>query len=251
MFARCAEQFRRRYVCGEIIPPGVALIVGSSTHKGIELNMKHRIQTGQLLPLDAVKDMTRDAVMSRWEREGVLLTEIEEKKGWRKVRAEAIDTAVGLGSLHHSALAPIIKPTHVERPWRVVLDGFPYDMTGKIDLQEADWIIDTKTAGRTPPEDQIHSDGQLTVYAMAGNVLDHKAYKLRKDILIKTKTPKVIQQTTTRDETDYNTILRRVETLSRCVEKGAFPPTDPGNWVCSPRFCGYHPSCVYVKRGKR
>jgi len=249
-FMRCAEQYYRRYILGQKIAPGIALIIGSSTHKSIESNMKNYIMTGELLPLEAILDIARDSVMHRWGDEGVTLMPEEKKKGEKKVRADAIDMAVGLSALHRKELAPTIKPTHVERPWKVMIKGYPYDLAGTIDLMEKDLLIDTKTAARTPPDSQIHSDHQLTVYAMAANVIDHKIPKLRKDFLIKTKAPKVVQHTSTRDEKDFEVVLRRIETLSLAIQAGIFPPADPTSWICSERFCGYYGTCKYIRRRK-
>ena len=35
MLSRCGEQFRRRYVEHDIVPPGVALIVGSAVDRSV------------------------------------------------------------------------------------------------------------------------------------------------------------------------------------------------------------------------
>lgn len=248
MFMRCAEQYRRRYKLGHIIKPGIALIIGSSTHKSIEKNMKNYMKTGEFLPLEAILDIARDSVMHKWDKEGISLTPDEREKGERAIRAKAIDMTIGLSSLHRKELAPTIKPIHVERPWLVEIQGYPYDLKGTIDIQEDNLIIDTKTAGKAPPKDQIHSDHQLTIYAMASNVIDHKISKLRKDILVKKEIPEVEQQFTTRNTKDFDVVLRRIEVFSLAIQAGLYPPSDPSNWWCSSRWCGYYNSCKYIRR---
>jgi hypothetical protein len=47
MFQRCGEQYRRRYLENEIIPPGISARIGSGVHKAAEINFRAKIQTGE------------------------------------------------------------------------------------------------------------------------------------------------------------------------------------------------------------
>ena len=62
MYCKCGEQYRRRYVEGEIVPPGVALVSGKSVHKAREIDLKHKMATGEDLAVEAVKESARDQV---------------------------------------------------------------------------------------------------------------------------------------------------------------------------------------------
>ena len=61
----CGEQYRRRYVLKQIRPPGVALHIGSATHKGVEENLKEKARSGKLLPLDSVTDAAVESFKNR------------------------------------------------------------------------------------------------------------------------------------------------------------------------------------------
>ena len=73
MFFRCPEQFRRRYLEGEIIPPGIAAAIGKSVHKAAEENHKHKLLKEEDLPKDYLQDFARDTYVKIVENEGVYL----------------------------------------------------------------------------------------------------------------------------------------------------------------------------------
>ena len=102
MFIRCGVQWEFRYGQGLKIPPAVAMILGGSTDVGVSANLTSKKDTGDLLPLEKVQDITRDAVNEKWGYEGVWLMPEEEEKTWQVVKGETVDTAVSLAGLHHA-----------------------------------------------------------------------------------------------------------------------------------------------------
>jgi len=65
------------------------------------------------------------------------------------------------------------------------------------------------------------------------------------DYLVKTKTPKVVIQQTTRSEFQQMVMLRRIERAAEIIEKGAFMPANPSEWICSRKWCGYSNTCKF------
>jgi RecB family exonuclease len=247
----CMEQFRRRYIEKEIIPPGVALIVGTGTHKGVDVNMQHKIQTGELLQAEQVADAARDGVNVAWEQ-GVKLEPEELQKGIKLVRGEAVDKAVRLATLHHKEKAPRINPIHAERPFTLEIAGYQFDLAGRIDLQEADSVRDTKTSGKTPAATCAERSLQLKAYALAVKVIDGKApSKVFLDYLIDTKTPKSESFSHEPDFEDFQAVLNRIEVIAAAMEKGVFVPVEPTHWCCDPKWCGYYATCRYIRRPKQ
>jgi hypothetical protein len=253
MMCRCAAAYEFRYVKGIIRPPAIALIVGSSTHVSIEKNLKHKLETkGTLLSDAEVRQIAADEINTRWEKDGADLSSLDEDevgKGEKAIRGAAVDMAVSLSSLHHHKLAPKINPLHLEREWDVEISGFPVDLKGTIDCQEPDRIRDTKTSKVSPPKDRAEKDEQLTMYSMASKVLDGSIPKLSMDVLVKTKTPKVVTLDTTRSDKDFEPLLARIAVVSKSIETGMFPPCDSGHYLCSQKWCGFFTLCPYV-RGK-
>ncbi|MFH1572429.1 MAG: PD-(D/E)XK nuclease family protein [Acidobacteriota bacterium] len=243
---KCAEAFRRRYIENEIIPPGVALIVGTGTHRSVERNLSHKVETGELLPVEAVQDHARDAVNHAWEG-GVRLEPEELERGMKLVKGEAVNKAIRLSVLHHAEVAPGLIPTHVERPWSLEINGYPVDLVGRIDVQEgAESIRDTKTSGKTPSADCAQKSVQLKAYSLAVMKIDGAApVWSRMDYLIDTKTPKSATFEAQFTDDDYRAVLARVETLCLAMERGVFIPVEPTHWACDPKWCGYALTCRY------
>jgi hypothetical protein len=245
---KCMEQFRRRYIEREVIPPGVALIVGTGTHKGVDVNMHHKMATGELLPEDAVADAARDGVNLAWDG-GVKLEPEELQRGMKIVRGEAVDKAVRLAKLHHREKAPQINPIHAERPWALEIEGYPIDLVGRLDIQEADTVRDTKTSGKTPADTCAQKSLQLKAYALAVKILDGKPpSRVFLDYLIDTKTPKSATFGHEPDAEDFQAVLNRLEVIAAAMKAGVFVPVEPDHWACSERFCGYHSTCRFVCR---
>jgi hypothetical protein len=81
MFFRCGEQYRRRYVLGEIVPPGVALVKGSAVHKAAEVNYRQKVETHVDLALSDLTDAAATDVTHRVAAEGLMLTPEESSVG--------------------------------------------------------------------------------------------------------------------------------------------------------------------------
>ena len=157
MLFKCGEQYRRRYVLGEKIPPGISAHKGRGVHLGAEHDLKQKANTGALLPLEAVQDLARDGVMAGVS-EGVLWTPDDEAEGTERLVADAIDGAVRLAGVHHAELAPKIEPIdaeHVERRWDLALEGFPFDLMGYYDVCEATSVRDLKTKAKAPSASDV------------------------------------------------------------------------------------------------
>ncbi len=253
MMSKCGEQFFRVYINNEREAPGISLIVGKSTHRVVAKDLKHKIDHKSLLTLEEVKDTARDALVHEWGSTEIRLDPEEMALGLKAIKDQAIDKTVRLSSLHHSILAPVIEPTHVERPWCVELSGYPMDLAGTLDIQEGGLAVrDTKTSAKTPNEKIAEESIQLTTYALAVWVIDGlQVAEVKLDYLIDTKEPKHKTFKSTRDSDDYKTLLARVKAASLAIEKGVFIPARQSDWWCSAKYCGFFNSCRYVRNPKQ
>lgn len=252
MLSRCGEQFRRRYVENEIIPPGAALAVGIAVHESVERNLRNRLDKGVLLPVAHSADAARDAV-HRLFGKGVTLSPEEVSDGIGTVLGRCIDEAVTMAGAHAQVLAPQLRPVHVERTWVLRLPNYPVDLAGKIDIQERATVRDTKTARKSPDDDAAHRSGQLTAYALAVKTLDGTAelpaVAMDHVVLLKSG-PKIVTQHSTRALEDAHVFLGRVERAVEAIQKGSFVPARESDWWCSPRWCGYYATCPFVRHGE-
>jgi hypothetical protein len=255
MMSRCGVQFQRRYGARfgvwdteEIIPPGVALVTGISTHKSIEANLSNKIMHKALLPVEEIQAIAADSVHAQFNG-GLMLTE-EEAADVSKTHDETVDVAVKLATLHYDELAPNIEPVAIEEPWVIALKDQPYDLAGRIDIREEKAIRDTKTAKASPNQDDARSM-QMAVYSLAYKVT-HGALPERVyiDSLVKTKTPKAVTVEATPEESWLSPvkfrIIRAIEIIDTVKSgKAAFTPADPGHWCCTKKFCGYAATCPF------
>ena len=164
MFLRCPHQFERRYLRGDIIPPGIAARRGSATHKAAQLNHEQKLHTQTDLSVGDLQDVARDHYVRIIQEEGVFIPR-ERLPDKDKLLAAGLDASVRLTTLYREALAPAIHPLLVEEQliWDVGL-GLP--LKGTIDVLTTDyWLPDLKTADKSKgPRDADYSL-QLTFYA--------------------------------------------------------------------------------------
>ena len=248
MLMRCPKQWEYRYVKGVVRPPGVALVVGAGTHRGVEVNMRNKLDEGEPMPLSSVLDVTRDAVITRIEADGLRLTEDEKSRGLKTIRGEAVDQATALSALHHTDVAPNIDPVAVEKEWELNIGNEDKSLKGRIDIETAHGIRDTKTSGKMPPKGSADKDDQLTMYALAYRVLNKRMpEEITLDYLVKSKEPRATRLDTTRTIESLESFLLRIETAFTLMESGVYMPCDRSNWWCGPRWCGYYDDCPYTK----
>lgn len=261
MFTRCPEQFRRRYVLGETLPPATGALIGTGMHRAAEVDLGRKMDTGELAPVEEIMDAARDAVAKAFDDPvGVLLTDDERRTGPEAVRANAIDTAVRCAIAHHARLAPLAEPVQVERKWTLELERHPFDLAGTIDCDENGSFWDWKTAARSPSPDEADLSGQLTMYSLAKATLDRKDAasppaipEARLGYVVKTKVPKTVVLRTRRSQACFEPFMRAIERIAEAIDKESYTfasSTAPRPWWCSPKWCGYHSTCGGVSSRK-
>lgn len=249
MLSRCGEQFRRRYVDGAKVAPGIAALIGTATDRSVMADLRNKIDAGELLPDEAVKDVARDALIAEWEK-GVVLDDDYAALGPKKAKALAVDKSVTLASLHHKEAAPSLEPTHLQREWVMDVQGLPIQLAGTIDIQEgARAIRDLKTSKKSPARDEADRSLQLTTYALAAHRFDGRTpERVGLTYLVHTKTPKLVRLESRRTEEDFPHLVERIYQASRIIESGLFMPAPIDAWWCSVSWCGFHATCPYAAR---
>jgi len=131
---RCGEQFRRRYIEGERIPPGVSARRGSAVHKAAERNYNHKRLTGRDLPLTDLHDACRDEYVRLIPDEGVFFPpeQLPEKAS---LLNRSLNQALSATTLFHNQIAPKVVPLEAEL-WVEGDLGFGLPVVGILDLVE-------------------------------------------------------------------------------------------------------------------
>lgn len=251
MFLRCPQQFERRYMLGEIIPPGIAARRGSATHKAAEINHSQKLTSREDLPVDSLQDAARDEYVRLVKNEGVFIPKdkVSEKD---KLLADGLDAATRLTKLYRETLAPEIQPILAEK-YLTIDAGLELPLAGTIDvLTEDNWLPDIKTADKSKSSGEADNSLQLTFYSgLIANHIQKWPEKISLEILVNTKEPKRQTLETKRGPEHWSNLLLRIQLMIAQLQTGLFPPCDPGAWICSPTWCGYFDSCKYSikKRG--
>ena len=111
---------------------------------------------------------------------------------------------------------------------------------GYIDLvEEGDTLVDVKTAGRMPENGGLERHLQLSTYALVFYLLHAVIPKLRLDILLKLKSPRIEQLPTERSLPDLAWTSRLIAQTARAIEQGHFFPNP--SWRCTE--CEYFANC--------
>jgi len=252
-FLKCGEQFRRRYIEREIIPPGFALVAGSGAHRSVECNLRQKHDTGKLMSEEQIETLAREEVDRIVDEKGIRLFGKEKDLGKIAVVDEAKNRAMTLGLVHSKAVAPNLNIAYVEHEFRVVLNNYPFDIVGVVDVIEkpepnstVGMFRDTKTS--STKKQMADTSDQLTLYGFWGKQKFGAMPPLAIDLLVATKTPQYECQRTYRRDDDVKTLARRVETIVDAFRKGVFLPAKQDDWWCSQKFCGYADTCPYFRK---
>lgn len=253
MHAKCPEQWRRRYLEHDRIPPGMAMLVGSGVHKGAETNFRQKIDSHSDLPASDIVDASVAGFKAKLAGEGCSLSPDDVSRGQKVVVAEANDLTAKLAKVHAEKQAPDYQPTEVEHTTRIVFPDASHDLLAITDLRDDQGrIVDIKTAGKKKSQADADRSTQLTTYAAAYQV-DHgrPCRELLLDTLVKTKTPGRQVLTTHRTEADFRVLLARINALLASIKTGAFTAAAPGAWWCSTKWCGYSRTCKFFNSERK
>ncbi len=246
MYLRCGEQYRRRYVLGEKVPPGIALVKGSACHKAAEVNYRQKIQSGEDLPEQALLE----AAATGFEEAsaGGVFFDPDEAGRAEQVLGLAKDSAVALTRVFRRDISPRVQPVIVEEFVRIPIPTASHDLLGRLDVADTGKVVrDLKTSNRRKPQDEIDRSDQMTFYALAyRHKTGERPAGVALDVLVDTNTPASQILTSTRDEKDVAVFLHRVNAFLAGVKAGSFAPAPLGAWCCSPKYCGFFSSCPYV-----
>jgi hypothetical protein len=209
-FDRCPEQARRRYIKGEKIAPGAALIQGRADHSAIEHNFREKLVTGTDVSVADVQEVFAAEFDQEIESAGGV-TEVDfgkkvgsGKTERRKAGAEMKDSGIRLVTAYREQECPAFQPETIEEVFEFTLPSLPVPITGRIDLvgrtHEAFTvtgspepplkIIDRKTTGRTAKVPERDWRVQAGIY-MLHRWLPHEWH-----LSVKTKEPKIVTPTT-------------------------------------------------------
>jgi hypothetical protein len=251
MALRCGEQFRRRYIGGEVIPPSIAAGRGTAVHKANKVNLKAKVVGKRDLPLADLQDVTRDAYVQTFQSAGVYIPK-EELPAKERLLNDGLNDALRCTKIYKEEVAPQINPVEIEKPFEIDV-GLDLPLAGRMDYQEEPRVGDIKTTSLKWQENRIEKEIQPVFYSY----VHEKETGIRPEfvyhILIARRNKKGAPtsegyqiQKLKPSMQHYKALFAKLELMIRMLKTGVFPPTNPTNWVCSPKWCGYWHTCEYV-----
>jgi len=127
------------------------------------------------------------------------------------------------------------------------IPGVSVPVVGFIDMIDGGVPTDIKTASRKWTQEQADTDLQATFYLAAleqAGMIKLPA-KFRFVVFTKTKNPDVQILETTRTHKDIFTLYGLVNEVWGAIQREVFMPSDPSNWWCSQKYCGFWDKCEY------
>lgn len=258
-YLRCPLHYQFRYVEGIKPPPPSAVTIGIAVHSALEVNFRQKIKSKKDLPIDTVLDAYSDAFESKkketlWKKdespadvkdEGINLVRAYhtglDKKGEPMIFATLNPATSKMIKKPVQPLSPQIQPIMVEEPFEVRFDNdVGYIFIGRIDVvDDKNQVRDIKTSARTPTQDQVDTDLQMSAYALGFRVLTGKTERgLLMDFIVKNRVPKIVSIETKRTREDIDRLLKILGHIANAVEKGIFYCS------CNPIYCGPE-NCQY------
>ena len=252
LFDECGVAYARRYVDGEVIPPGIAALRGSGVHGAAEVNHKQKKNSRRDLPKKELIDIAVAVFEDRKHRDGFRLTPEEMKIGVRPMIARTTEVVTALTGLYADKVAPNIQPAFTEEKIRIrVADNVV--MSGTLDVATVDKrIADFKTSTRAKSQTDADRSLQLSQYGLLYKGLTSEfpsGFDLEQ--LIDAKKPRHVPLRTTRTTDDYRALVNRINIMITSRQAGIFAPASVGSWICSPKWCGYWNTCPYVNSERR
>jgi hypothetical protein len=175
MMRRCPEQFRRRYILGEKVPPPINMIAGKADHAGIKESMTQKLVTGSLWGTSDVLDVAEASYQEQAEEAGGIYEldygQHAERGASKKAKAAAFDKVrswmLGACGLYHDVVCPRIEPQTVEGRFEVELETLPVPVIGYLDLETERAIRERKTGATIPSQPKGDWLTQASIYQLA------------------------------------------------------------------------------------
>lgn len=244
-YLQCPLKYRYQYV--DRIPwPFVPdyLTFGTAIHKAIESFYRSR-QKGREAHLDDLCEVFSETLL------------FDAASRELKLKKEADPTSLQKqGEAMLKVFEESVQPSEViavEEEFEIELveddsgEAICLRLKGRVDLVERTEegeleFVDFKTASKSPSEDAIKTDMQLTaysLYARCNYMVNGDPVKMRLDVLKKTKTPCFASYPTYRTCEDSQRYIKIIRQIRSAMEGGHFYP-NPG-WQCGD--CPFRSNC--------
>lgn len=240
LFCKCQEAFRRRYCEEEIIPPAIAMAVGTGVHKAAEKNHRQKLFTQTDIPIEEMQDAAAEGFMAEVEQNGVFFT--GDTQELHKELGKSKDLSVRLARAYGENFASTIQPQLIEATLEARHPELPIPFSGTVDVVDInDVCIDLKTARVKWRKGKEAETVQPAMYKYLlkeaqGITAWFDFYVMAYNGDVQTVPVEIAPEA-----------LRPAVAISKAMlnamQTGVFMPAVPGHWMCSEDWCGYYATC--------
>lgn len=249
----CGERLRRRYIVGDVVPPSIPAGRGTAVHKASDVNLKHKLEKGDSLPLGDLLDVTRDGYVEAFEYGNQVHLPKEDWPQRKTLLNNGLNDALRCTELYLDEVAPGIVPVAVEESFLIKVEGVKRPLAGRMDYQEGNIVGDLKTSGMKWQDGRIMQEIQPVFYTFIHEYTRGVRPEFVYNILIarrnkegkETSTSLQVQSMTPTDE-QYSALFAKISAFERLLDAEIYPPANPSAWWCTEKWCGYWTTCPYV-----
>ena len=248
-YMKCGIKFFHKYIQRVREPINIRMTAGVGTHKGREENLKQKVESQENLKIDEITDATRDNIKERFDANEYSASTEFKGKSKKEASDIAVDMGVQLVERDYQDFQEVLMPEAVEESMAVRYADLSRIIVGKIDVRTKDYkIIDLKTGKKAFGQSAADTLMGLTTYGLLCSV-EHGAQPPEYEIqnVVRTVGGNVNTNVykTRRNAEDIQRQLLRFASVIKAIDSGIFTPANPGDWWCSPTWCGYYKMCRY------
>ncbi len=256
--AICGRRFKCQYIEHR---PGVKtsrMVAGLAYHNTVALALNQKRLD---LPLNHME--IAEAFSDFWQHE---LNDkvIHDEDGVPQIEATAVDwgkddpaelfkNAQRLAQKYNHVYVPRLDPIEVERELTIMVPGIPIPITGRLDLELADKVVDHKFKKNALRAGDLDKDMQSMFYALLKGppltmefhqALENMAWANYPLTLLggNKVPPGIVVASVTRTAGDVNWITQLLRDYWKQIEAEIFPP-NPTGYLCSMEWCPYYINC--------
>lgn len=240
LYCNCQEAFCRRYIMGEIIPPALAMAIGTGLHCAAEKNHKQKIDSGFDISLEEIEETASQGFLNEIETKGVYFA--EKVDNVQKELGQAQDLSVNLARQYLKSVAPQINPVEAELSISVQHPELNIPFMGIADvITSDDTCIDLKTAKAKWRKGKEKESVQPILYRYLLENTYQKNYTFGFHVLAYNGDVQYIPIVTSNQDMDK--IVGISKAIINSVDTGIYMPAVLGHWICQKSWCGYWHTC--------
>lgn len=236
-YRKCGQLYKFVYVEGKRITPPWVFLYGRAVEGGLNYNFRQKINTRKDISISKVLE----AFDFTWT--GEMQKEEFDWKGENKAKKK--DGGVRCLKVYHKERSPLFQPIAVQDKIRFMFANVDYGFLAYLDMvDEKEFIVDFKTAQKSPIKVQAITSDQLTAYSLAYRIKYKKPEKsVSLEYLVNLKEAKTVSLTATRTKEEIDDYLKTIGEVRNGIKKEVFTPCSQEGWWCSLASCGFFPIC--------